>query len=50
MLQNPESIPAELREQVQRWWERASAQPRWNAIYAALAPAYQQQLPIVVAG
>ena len=50
MLQNLESVPAELREQVQRWWERASAQPRWNEIYAALAPVYREQLPIVVAG
>ena len=50
MLQNPESIPAELREQVQRWWERVSALPRWNDIYSALAQPYRNQLPLVVAG
>ncbi len=50
MLQNLEAVAAQLRGQVQRWWERASAQPRWDEIYAALAPAYRQQLPIVVAG
>jgi [glutamine synthetase] adenylyltransferase / [glutamine synthetase]-adenylyl-L-tyrosine phosphorylase len=50
VLQNLESVAGELREQVQRWWERVSAQPRWDEIYAALAPAHRQQLPSVVAG
>ena len=49
MLQNLAAVPAELRDHVQRWWERASAQPRWSDIYAVLSPAHKDQLPVVIA-
>ena len=49
MPQNLAAVPAELRDSVQRWWERAGAQPRWGEIYAALLPAYKAQLPAVIA-
>jgi [glutamine synthetase] adenylyltransferase / [glutamine synthetase]-adenylyl-L-tyrosine phosphorylase len=50
VLQNLASVPAELRDHVQRWWERASAQPRWSDSYAALSSSYKDQLPAAVAG
>jgi [glutamine synthetase] adenylyltransferase / [glutamine synthetase]-adenylyl-L-tyrosine phosphorylase len=49
VIPNLESVPAVLRESVQRWWERAGAQPGWNDIFEALAQPFRDQLPLVVA-
>jgi glutamate-ammonia-ligase adenylyltransferase len=46
---NLESVPTVLRESVQRWWERAGAQPGWNDSVEALAQPFRDQLPMVVA-
>ncbi|HEX3398640.1 MAG TPA: bifunctional [glutamate--ammonia ligase]-adenylyl-L-tyrosine phosphorylase/[glutamate--ammonia-ligase] adenylyltransferase [Steroidobacteraceae bacterium] len=44
-----ESVPDELRESVERWWERASAQQGFPEQYRLLTESHRQQLPRVVA-
>jgi glutamate-ammonia-ligase adenylyltransferase len=44
-----ESVPEVLRDSVERWWERASAQPDFTHRYRALSDVYRAQLPFVVA-
>jgi [glutamine synthetase] adenylyltransferase / [glutamine synthetase]-adenylyl-L-tyrosine phosphorylase len=44
-----ESVPEELRDCVERWWERACAQPGLLERYRALPDSYRAQLPRVVA-
>jgi len=43
------SVPEELRDSVERWWERARAQEGFLEAYQALAEAHRAQLPRVVA-
>src|SRR3984885_4168704 len=42
-------VPAELRDAVERWWERACTQEAFLAQYRALADSQREQLPRVVA-
>ena len=42
-------VPGALREAVQRWWERVSAQPGWDERFAALPDVYGDQIAKVVA-
>jgi [glutamine synthetase] adenylyltransferase / [glutamine synthetase]-adenylyl-L-tyrosine phosphorylase len=44
-----ESVPEELRDSVERWWERACARPDFMDRYRALADVYRAQLPLIVA-
>jgi [glutamine synthetase] adenylyltransferase / [glutamine synthetase]-adenylyl-L-tyrosine phosphorylase len=44
-----ESVPEELRESVERWWERACAQANFLERYRALSDSHRAQLPRVVA-
>jgi [glutamine synthetase] adenylyltransferase / [glutamine synthetase]-adenylyl-L-tyrosine phosphorylase len=44
-----ESVPEELRESVERWWERACAQTNFLDRYRALSDSHRAQLPRVVA-
>jgi len=44
-----ESVPEVLRDSVERWWERACAQPDFTHRYHALSDVYRAQLPIIVA-
>ncbi len=43
------SVPEELRDSVERWWERACGQPDFAARYGALSDAHRAQLPRIVA-
>lgn len=43
------SVPEELRDSVERWWERASAQESFLKTYQALDERHRAQLPRVVA-
>ena len=43
------SVPEELRDSVERWWERACAQAEFAARYRALCDSHRAQLPRVVA-
>jgi [glutamine synthetase] adenylyltransferase / [glutamine synthetase]-adenylyl-L-tyrosine phosphorylase len=43
------SVPEELRDSVERWWERASAQTEIAARYQALGDSHRAQLPRIVA-
>src|SRR6202035_1080493 len=43
------SVPEELRDSVERWWERASAQDGFLNAYQALDESHRAQLPRVVA-
>jgi glutamate-ammonia-ligase adenylyltransferase len=43
------SVPEELRDSVERWWERARAQEGFLEAYQALAETHRTQLPRVVA-
>jgi glutamate-ammonia-ligase adenylyltransferase len=45
-----ESVPKELRDSVERWWERACAQADFADRYAALSDSHRAQLPRIVAG
>ena len=44
-----ESVPEELRDSVERWWERACTHPDFADCYFALSDASRTQLPRVVA-
>jgi [glutamine synthetase] adenylyltransferase / [glutamine synthetase]-adenylyl-L-tyrosine phosphorylase len=44
-----ESVPEELRESVERWWERACAQADIADRYRALSESHRAQLPRIVA-
>ncbi|MEO7205373.1 MAG: bifunctional [glutamate--ammonia ligase]-adenylyl-L-tyrosine phosphorylase/[glutamate--ammonia-ligase] adenylyltransferase [Steroidobacteraceae bacterium] len=44
-----ESVPEELRDCVERWWERACAQAGFADHYRALSDSHRAQLPRVVA-
>ncbi len=44
-----ESVPEELRDSVERWWERACAQAEFADRYRALSEAYRAQLPRIIA-
>ncbi len=44
-----ESVPVELRDCVERWWERACARPGFLDVYQALTTQHRAQLPRVVA-
>jgi glutamate-ammonia-ligase adenylyltransferase len=44
-----ESVPEELRDSVERWWERACAQADFADRYRALSDSHRAQLPRVVA-
>jgi [glutamine synthetase] adenylyltransferase / [glutamine synthetase]-adenylyl-L-tyrosine phosphorylase len=44
-----ESVPEELRDAVERWWERASAQAEFAERYRALSDSHRAQLPRIVA-
>jgi [glutamine synthetase] adenylyltransferase / [glutamine synthetase]-adenylyl-L-tyrosine phosphorylase len=44
-----ESVPEELRDCVERWWERARAQADFEDRYRALSDSHRAQLPRVVA-
>src|SRR5580698_7378229 len=44
-----ESVPEELRDAVERWWERATAQAEFAERYRALSDAHRAQLPCIVA-
>ena len=43
------SVPEELRDSVERWWERASAQTEFAERYRALCDSHRAQLPRIVA-
>jgi [glutamine synthetase] adenylyltransferase / [glutamine synthetase]-adenylyl-L-tyrosine phosphorylase len=43
------SVPEELRDSVERWWERACARPGFLDVYQALTTPHRAQLPRVVA-
>lgn len=43
------SVPEQLRDSVERWWERARAQEGFLEAYQALTEAHRAQLPRVVA-
>jgi [glutamine synthetase] adenylyltransferase / [glutamine synthetase]-adenylyl-L-tyrosine phosphorylase len=43
------SVPEELRDTVERWWERACAQSEFAARYRALCDSHRAQLPRIVA-
>ncbi|HMH27609.1 MAG TPA: bifunctional [glutamate--ammonia ligase]-adenylyl-L-tyrosine phosphorylase/[glutamate--ammonia-ligase] adenylyltransferase [Steroidobacteraceae bacterium] len=43
------SVPEELRDSVERWWERACAQAEFADRYRALCDSHRAQLPRVVA-
>jgi glutamate-ammonia-ligase adenylyltransferase len=43
------SVPEELRDSVERWWERACARPGFLDVYQALRTRHRAQLPRVVA-
>src|SRR5580698_3031582 len=44
-----ESVPEELRDSVERWWERACAQADFADRYGGLSDALRAQLPRVIA-
>jgi glutamate-ammonia-ligase adenylyltransferase len=44
-----ESVPQELRDSVERWWERACGQSDFAASYRALSEIHRAQLPRVIA-
>jgi [glutamine synthetase] adenylyltransferase / [glutamine synthetase]-adenylyl-L-tyrosine phosphorylase len=44
-----ESVPEELRDSVQRWWERACGQSDFAASYRTLSEIHRAQLPRVIA-
>jgi len=44
-----ESVPEELRDTVERWWERACGQAGLAECYRALAETHRRQLPRVIA-
>ena len=44
-----ESVPEELRDSVERWWERASGQSNFATDYGALTETHRAQLPRVIA-
>ena len=44
-----ESVPEELRDAVERWWERATAQAEFAERYRALSDSHRAQLPRIVA-
>jgi [glutamine synthetase] adenylyltransferase / [glutamine synthetase]-adenylyl-L-tyrosine phosphorylase len=48
-IQFIDSVPEALRDWVERWWERACAQPGFLEIYRALPEAHRAALPRVVA-
>jgi [glutamine synthetase] adenylyltransferase / [glutamine synthetase]-adenylyl-L-tyrosine phosphorylase len=48
-MQFVESVPEELRDSVERWWERACAQPEFADRYRALSDSHRTQLPRIVA-
>jgi [glutamine synthetase] adenylyltransferase / [glutamine synthetase]-adenylyl-L-tyrosine phosphorylase len=48
-IQSIGSVPEELRDSVQRWWERASAREGFLGAYQALTERHRTQLPRVVA-
>jgi [glutamine synthetase] adenylyltransferase / [glutamine synthetase]-adenylyl-L-tyrosine phosphorylase len=48
-MQFVESVPEELRDSVERWWERACAQPEFADRYRALSDSHRAQLPRMVA-
>ena len=43
------SVPEELRDSVERWWERACAQAGFADRYRALGDSHRAQLPRIVA-
>ena len=43
------SVPEELRDSVERWWERACAQAEFADRYRALSDSHRAQLPRIVA-
>jgi [glutamine synthetase] adenylyltransferase / [glutamine synthetase]-adenylyl-L-tyrosine phosphorylase len=43
------SVPEELRDSVERWWDRACARPGFLDVYQALTARHRAQLPRVVA-
>jgi [glutamine synthetase] adenylyltransferase / [glutamine synthetase]-adenylyl-L-tyrosine phosphorylase len=43
------SVPEELRDSVERWWERAQAQAEFADRYRALCDSHRAQLPRIVA-
>src|SRR5580698_8486315 len=43
------SVPAELRDSLERWWERACGQEAFLAQYRALADRQREELPRVIA-
>jgi glutamate-ammonia-ligase adenylyltransferase len=49
-IQSFESVPEQLRESVERWWERASGREGFLEVYAGLEPRGREELPRVVAG
>jgi [glutamine synthetase] adenylyltransferase / [glutamine synthetase]-adenylyl-L-tyrosine phosphorylase len=49
-IQCLESVPAGLRESVERWWERASGRQDFLDVYAGLESREREELPRVVAG
>src|ERR1700719_3098108 len=48
-IQFIDSVPEELRDSVERWWERASAQEGFLEAYQAVDERRRAQLPRVVA-
>jgi glutamate-ammonia-ligase adenylyltransferase len=48
-MQFIESVPRELRDSVERWWERACGLPDFAASYGALSGTHRAQLPRVIA-
>src|SRR5450755_2815008 len=49
-MQFLDSIPPELVNSVERWWERAAASRIFLDAYAALAECFRKELPRVLAG
>ena len=48
-LQFLDSVPEELRDSVESWWERACGQPDFPDIYTGLEERHRAQLPRIVA-
>ena len=48
-IQSIGSVPEELRDSVERWWERACAREGFMSAYQALTESHRTQLPRVVA-
>ena len=48
-MESIDSVPEELRDSVERWWERACAQAEFADRYRSLSDSHRAQLPRVVA-